>query len=316
MKTIIFLLFFCFAITGCRKEAIELLVQETNSNATYNLTAIQFINDSVGFATGGTRYTIGVFLKTVDGGKTWTSNDSILPSNGYSIYFFSPNEGFIGGNYSWWAYTNDGGQNFTSRLSNLLPHNGICFKNRNYGLAVGGAGYGEGFIKYTTDGGSSWAITNYQNNFRAVQYADSNTAYASGYGVIYKSTNGGQNFYALDVQGDFFVAMDFPSANTGFFAGYQGMIAKTSDGGNSFKKVHNGNTFFEKREHFEGIDFWDDNTGYVVGDGGEMLHTTNGGESWKKVRSFTDVNLRDIHLFSATSGIIVGDNGKIFLFKE
>lgn len=301
---------------SCKKDEIEILTQEIATNSNYQIHDVFFLNDSVGYACGGDRYEIGVILKTKDGGKSWSPADSIMPKCAYSSYFFNAAEGYIGGYDSWLAFTNDSCKNFGAGTANYTPINEITFIDRNRGLIVDGAGYAVGHILYTSDGGSNWSSTDYPNNFRAVQYADSNTAYASGYGVIYKSTNGGQNFYTLDVRGDFFVAMDFPSANTGYFAGYQGMIVKTSDGGNSFKKVHSGNTFFENREHFEGIDFWDDNTGYVVGDGGEMLHTTNGGESWKKVRSFTDVNLRDIHLFSATSGIIVGDNGKIFLFKE
>lgn len=295
---------------------MEILIQEVNSGNAYQLHDVFFLNDSVGYVCGGMRYDIGVLLTTKNGGQSWAAFDSIIPKCAYSSYFFSEAEGYVAGFDSWLAYTNDSCKSFGSGTGNYTPINEISFIDRNHGLMVDGAGYAVGHILYTADGGANWNSTDYQNNLRAVQYVDGNTAYASGYGVIYKSTNGGQSFFPLDVRGDFFVAMDFPSSNTGYFAGYQGMILKTSDGGNSFSKIHYGNTFFEKREHFEGIDFWNNNIGYVVGDGGEMLHTTNGGESWLKVRSFTDVNLRDIHLFSATSGIVVGDNGKIFLFKE
>lgn len=305
-----------FVLAGCKKETVSMLVQQTNSDNGYNILAIQFLNDTIGFATGGTRYTTGVFLKTIDGGKTWSVPDSILPSNGYSIFFFSETEGFIGGNYSWWAYTDNGGLSFQTSNSNSLPCSGIAFADRTHGVVVGGEGYANGFIKYTSDGGATWAETSYPQTLRAVSYASDNVVYVSGYGVLYKSTDGAQTFQPTYARGDFFVALDFPSVNVGYIAGYQGLILKTEDGGASFKKVMAGNAPFSKREHFEAIKFWDENTGYVCGDNGIMYKTENGGDSWKAVNKFTSVNLRSIHLFSATSGIVVGNEGKVFLFRE
>jgi photosystem II stability/assembly factor-like uncharacterized protein len=312
----ILLSFFGALFSSCIKEQIELLTQEISTGNSYQLHDVFFLNDSVGFVCGGSRYTIGIFLKTTDGGKTWTTDDSIMPKCAYTNFFFSEAEGIVGGYDSWFAYTNDSAKTFSANTGNYSPINDMTFLDRQHGLMVSGDGYASGHIAYTSNGGSSWSTTDYLNNFRTVQYADSNTAYASGYGVIYKSTDAGQTFLPLDVRGDFFVAMDFPTPNTGYFAGYQGSILKTSNGGSSFKKVMNGNVVFEKREHFEAINFWNENIGYVAGDGGIMYKTTNGGESWQKVKSFTSENLRDIHLFSATEGIVVGDNGKIFLFKN
>lgn len=293
-----------------------MLVHEISTQNEYQLHDVFFVDDSVGYVCGGQRYTIGVVLKTADGGQTWTAADSIIPKCAYASHFFSAAEGFIGGFDSWLAYTNDSCHNFSTSTGNYTPINDITFIDRNHGLCVDGAGYAVGHILYTSNGGASWTSTDYPNNLRAVQFVDSNTVYASGYGVIYKSTNGGQSFFPLDVHGDFFVAMDFSSPQTGYFAGYQGMLLKTSNGGLSFKKLRNGNGFFEHREHFECVNFWNNETGYAAGDAGLMLQTTDGGESWKTVKTFTDVNLRAIHLFSATEGIIVGDQGKIFLFKQ
>jgi photosystem II stability/assembly factor-like uncharacterized protein len=281
------------------------------------LHSIFFLDDSIGYICGGVRYDYGVLLKTTDGGHTWSVPDSVIPKVAYTNFFFDQQQGFVAGFGSFFAFTNDSAKSFNvTSAVNSIPINDIRFIDRMHGVIAAGGSYGSGYIAYTSDGGTTWAQTDYPNNFRAVRYVDSSTAFASGYGVIYKSTNGGATFSPLNIRGDFFVDMDFPTPTTGYFVGYQGMILKTTDGGNSFKKVHTENLPLGPREHFEAVDFWDTETGYAVGDAGSMYVTTNGGGKWRKVKSFTDVNLRAVHLFSASSGIVAGDNGKIFLFKE
>jgi photosystem II stability/assembly factor-like uncharacterized protein len=301
--------------SSCKKESIELLTQEVDSHISLPLFNLFFVNDSIGYACGGDKYFIGIFLKTYDGGKTWTSPDSIIPKAAYAQYFFNAQEGFVAGYDTWLAYTNDSGRSFISNPDYKLETNGIAFGDRMHGVRVNGSGYGDGRIQSTSDGGNTWKTDSLLNSLKCVVYSDANTAFVGGYGVIYKSTDAGQSFFPLEIRGDFFVAADFPSATVGYFAGFQGMILKTTDAGNSFTKVMKENTPFARREHFEAIDFWNENEGFVAGNNGLMYHTTDGGDNWKKVNAFTNVNLRTIHLFSPTSGIVAGDNGKIFLFR-
>lgn len=274
------------------------------------------MNDSVGFLGGGSRYQIGIVSRTSDGGKTWSVPDSVFPKSVYSSFFFSAAEGFIGGYDSHWGYTNDSTKTFSVSTSDYEPVNGICFTGKMHGVKVGGQGYSPGFISSTSDGGNTWSKTSLLNNFRCVQFSDSITAFASGYGAIYRSADAGKTFSPTEAHGDFYVAMDFPSPSVGYFAGYEGQILKTSDAGNSFDVVRKGNAPFGKRVHFEALDMWDENTGWVVGDDGAMYKTSDGGEHWEKAKQFTEVNLRCIHLFTANSGIVAGDGGKIFFFME
>jgi len=314
---LIFFLFASFLISSCTKQQIELLTHEIESSTSHPLYDVFFVNDSTGYACGGDKYELGILLKTFDGGKTWSQPDSIIPKVANAQYFFNAAEGYVAGYDTWLAQTADSGRTFSASASYDWETHDICFGDRQHGVRVNGSGYNEGKIMSTTDGGASWnVIATLPNSLHCVTYIDNNTAFVGGYGVIYKSTDAGQTFFPLDVRGDFFVATDFPSASVGYFAGYQGMILKTTNAGNSFSKVMKENTAFSKREHFEAIDFWDESNGFVVGDAGIMYQTTDGGENWKKIKPFTEVNLRDIYLFSATSGIVVGDEGKIFLFKN
>jgi photosystem II stability/assembly factor-like uncharacterized protein len=311
---ILLLASFCFS--SCKKDQIELLTQEVDSHTSLPLFNLFFVNDSVGYACGGDKYSIGIFLKTLDGGRTWTSPDSIIPKVAFTQYFFSASEGYVAGYETWLAYTNDSGATFSANPEYKLETNGIAFGDRLHGVRANGSGFADGVIQSTNDGGQSWTSNSLSNSLKCVVYADPNTAFLGGYGVIYKSTDAGQTFSPLDIHGDFFVAADFPSPSVGYFAGYQRMILKTTNGGNSFTKVMKENAPFASREHFEAIDFWDENNGFVAGDNGVMYQTNDGGEHWKKIKAFTDVTLRSIHLFSPTSGIVAGDNGKIFLFRD
>ncbi len=302
-------------LSACKKEEIELLTQEVDSHTNYQLHDVFFVDDSTGYICGGSKYAIGIFLKTKDGGKTWSVPDSIFPKCAYANFFFNAQEGFVVGYDSWTGYTNDTAKTFVTGTDIYSPTNAVAYTDRLHGVKVGGDGYANGYISATVDGGLNWTSTLYPNNFMAVEFADNTTAFASGFGVIYKSNNAGQTFNPLDVRGDFFMDMHFATPQVGYFAGYQGVILKTSDGGNSFKKIRAGNQPFSKRVHFETIEFWDTNIGYAAGDNGYLIKTENGGDTWKTVKQFTSSNLRSIHFFSATSGVIVGDNGKIFLFN-
>ncbi len=312
LLTAIALVFFA----SCKKETIELLTQEVNSNTTLQLTDVVFANDSVGFACGGDRWSKGIILRTTDGGHTWSSPDSLFDHEAYSLYAFSADEVYIAGGNSYFGHSLDSGKTFSIKQSDYKRIFDIAFADHNRLVKVGAENaYADGHIAYSSDAGLNWTKTDYLTAMTCVQFADNSTAFASGYGVVYRSTDGGANFEPLDVRGDFFLGLSFPSSSTGYVAGYEKLILKTTDGGNSWKRVMRGNAPFSAREHFRTIKFWDDNNGFVCGDGGIMYQTNNGGDSWKKVKQFTDVNLMAIHLFSATDGIVVGDGGKIFLFK-
>lgn len=313
-----FIVFFSCVLLfpSCKKGQIELLTQEIQTGTTLQLHDILFVNDSLGYVCGGEKWAKGIFMRSTNGGKTWSSPDSIFNACAYSLQFFSENDGVVAGNGSNWSSTTDSGKTFIVSQTDYQPINDIALRDGNTWIKVGGDAYADGYISSTHDAGNTWNKTTLPNNMTAVALADSNTVFASGYGVIYKSTDAGSSFHPLNVRGDFFMAMDFPTSQVGYFAGWEGLILKTSDAGNSFQKVLNGNGAFSSRVHFEAIKFWNVSIGYAAGDNGAMYKTNNGGDNWKKIIPFTDVNLRAIHLFSGSSGIVCGDKGKIFLFRE
>lgn len=304
-------------IGSCNKDEITLITQQINSNTNYELSSIFYATDSVVYAAGGSEYGIGVIIRSTDGGYTWSTPDSIMPKEIYALYFFNAADGVAGGFNSYWTSTTDSGKTYsTANASNWVSINAIGFMNQNVGIKVGGDGIANGYIATTINGGNNWNYYSVPGNLTALEYVDSNNVFTSGYGEVYKSEDGGLSFQATEARGDFFLGLDFPTPNTGYFAGFEGMILKTTDDGNSFSKVRKGNAPFAKRVHFETIKFWDEDNGFVAGAAGVMYKTSDGGKTWEEVKPFTSETLRAIHLFSATSGIVVGDNGGIFMFQQ
>jgi photosystem II stability/assembly factor-like uncharacterized protein len=208
-RTGLLYLFICLIyVSSCNKEKITLITSAVNSNTNYSLNNIFFVNDSIAYAVGGDRYSIGIIIRSRDGGYTWSQPDSIDPKALYTAYFFNEGQGYCAGYDSWFLYSSDSGQVFTGGPGDYQPINAMAFINRNQGVRVAGQGYATGETAYTIDGGATWTTTSYGNTLNTVQYVDSNTVIASGYGVVYKSLDGGQTFQPTTAYGDNFLAME------------------------------------------------------------------------------------------------------------
>ncbi|MDW8418879.1 MAG: hypothetical protein RML37_05650 [Chitinophagales bacterium] len=318
MPNKLIILLILLTAASCRKPDVELVIYEANSHTHLPLHDVCFVNDSVGFACGGDKWTKGIFLRTTDGGFTWSQPDSIFNAACYTMHFFDGAHGIVAGNNSLFATTADSGKTFTVRVSDYRPINSISFQSPLVGVIAGGEidAYNNGYLAYTTDGGNSLTRYPTPGNMTAIAHADALTVYASGFGAIYKSTDGGKTFQPLNARGDFFLALSAPSPNTAYFAGYQRLILKTTDAGYTFRKIMSGNAPFSPREHFRCISFADEYHGAVAGDNGIMYLTRNGGDTWERVKKFTSHHIRAIHLFAPDRGVVVTDGGEIFLFRN
>lgn len=317
IKKLFVILLFISSLSACKKDEVDLLTQEINAASGYDLWDVQFVNDSIGYACGGSYWTKGICIKSTDGGKTWSDTIDVLNAGALSMHFFNEAEGIINCLSTQLAVTNDSAKTFTNSVlgPEFATSYQMAFKDRLHGIIASGTSFGNGILSYTADGGVTWDSTQQSHNFASVCYADNNTAYAGGYGTVYKSIDGGVTFNPTYAAGDFFRGIHFFDAQTGVAIGYQGLIIKTRDGGNTWEKVKKGNGPFMKREFLLGTSFFG-NTGYAIGEYGNMYQTIDAGDNWKKVKPFTDEHIQGIHLFNETSGIVVCTGGKIFLFKS
>lgn len=126
-------------------------------NQTILLRAVGFPSSNIGYIVGDD----STFIKTADGGNTWTLYDaspSFLPTDIYALSFPTTDTGFVAGLNGGFSKTTDGGKSFTKTiLSNGTPPANnttfaMYFNNTKLGYLVG-TNY---TILKTTDGGKTW----------------------------------------------------------------------------------------------------------------------------------------------------------------
>jgi photosystem II stability/assembly factor-like uncharacterized protein len=304
-------------LASCRNGKITLLTRQITSHTTYDLNSVSFANDSVGYICGGSKYAAGIILRTMDGGRTWASPDSINPRAFYCSFFFSPQEGMFGGFDGAVVSTIDSAHTFSTNQFSSTPIERLSFIDRQRGVAACGGGYKTGKVYTTTDGGASWTqrYSDSMHAYNGAAFLDDSTVVVCGYGTVLRSLDGGATFTVVRQNGDIYQDMKF-IGSTGYAVGYQGEVIKSTDRGITWYTARAGNGVFSSPDHLLGVDFFDENNGYAVGESGLMVHTSNGGQDWQTVKAFTSERLRGVHMFSATSGIVVGAVGSVYLFQE
>jgi photosystem II stability/assembly factor-like uncharacterized protein len=146
----------------------------------------------------------GTIMRSTDGGNTWTTSSSPVPSpSPYNIsdfYFLSNTVGYstayLGSGYgqSIILKTTDGGITWTSvtnpDTSTYGTYKNICFINNSVGYIMGGDNVNQvGKYLKTTDGGATWTVV-YSNTERLTnQFILNGTAYGVGYGGTFITIN-------------------------------------------------------------------------------------------------------------------------------
>lgn len=195
--------------------------------------------------------TAGNFIKSTDGGQTFTINPNAgvpnaAPNPTYgdmrAASFLTPNLGYLCG-YQGVTKTTDGGQTFTEVGAGNFPFTelrDIHFFNENTGYVLGS--YSDAFAK-TTDGGNTWVksttlpqdfyydmiVFNEQRIIVSGSY--------SGTSNIYLTTDGGATWTASAAGNLSIFSMTFLDSLTGFAGSEGGMAYKTTNGGLSWNVV-------------------------------------------------------------------------------
>jgi len=153
-------------------------------------------------------------------------------------------------------------------------------------------------ILSTSNGGLTWSQQTlpYYSPLNTVFFINENTGWVAGgyyyiahFGVIYKTTNGGNNWFLLTYSGEI-QNICFVNENTGFIAlngsgdfTSGGHISKTINGGLSW-------TGEPSNTEFKSISFRNNDTGFAIGvywndtgyDTSYVYRTTNSGNNWEK----------------------------------
>jgi photosystem II stability/assembly factor-like uncharacterized protein len=287
------------------------------------LNSLFFCDMNTGYAVGSN----GTIIKTLNGGESWTEQNSPTDIPLFSVYFTDAITGYAVGYY----------------LPHIQPGKSILTQQGS-------------IILKTTDGGLNWIIigVGYDYGKNAVCFTDENTGYAVGeYGTIIKTVNGGAN-WVLENSGTYYElhSVYFTDANTGYAVGNNGTIIKTTDSGSTWTPqssttsvdlysitfatgtkgyavgngiilgTSNGGTNWIIQNFWIGeplfsVDFQDaTGTGYAVGGYGKILKTVNGGATWVEQISGNSNSLQSVCITTAGHGITVGNHGSILKTED
>jgi len=154
-----------------------------------------------------------------------------------------------------------------------------------------------------SEGFSQW-IQQYttQSAIRDVQFINSQTGWACGDNIIYKTTNAGNNWSINFNETDGLIQQIYPVESMVVYAvGWFQKILKTTNGGENWITIRNGQP---SSGTFEGLYFINPNTGWLCGSL-KILKTTNGGQTFDS--TYIPSDLDDIHFRNLNEGIACGE---------
>lgn len=248
---------------------------------------LHFLSTEEGWIVGDS----GIVCGTTNGGNNW--NCTFVPGateiNLHSVYAVNSNDLIIGGqdfngvNFGYIATSNNGGVSWTPSTFETYVWD-VDIKKIDMVNATTGYAATRGDVLKTTDGGSTWQITDTASVHSGVMFVlledlaffpNNDTVYTCGwYGGYFGTTvNAGDEWaHNEDYQN---YNLDFLNTQVGYIGGWC-QIHKTTDGGATFTDV--GGASSPLFCDIYSIDFTDEMTGYACGYYGRILKTTNGGE--------------------------------------
>lgn len=239
-----------------------------------------------------------------------------------SVFFTSSEKGFVGGDNGYFAFTNDGGINWTKQSLNTNDSvNEIYFRNNDNGYLLVGKR-----IFITNDGGKSWRETRVMSGaefsgrtpeFLSIRFSDKKRGWIVGSinnkedevvdSLVLHTVDSGESWQRITVPSDKqeLYAVDFID-ETGWIVGDEGLILKTEDDGQTWTRQNAGTNV-----RLFNVDFRDKKFGIAVGSKGTILRTENGGQTWDTINSVATKALLRVNFTNDKTGWIVGSDGVI-----
>lgn len=311
----IFLLFLLPFFFSCQKIDTEWTPAPPKTE--YRLNDVVFVNDSVGYATGGRKFWDDITLKTKNGGLTWDlCAEQISGKAFYAIDFKDAANGIAGGTDGRMYMTSDSGKSWITIQCMWKTFYDIAYINDTTIIAVGGDGYNSGLImRYSV---STWwtFIDTPKFQLRDVCFVNDSIGYACGYATIMKSHDGGRSWQMTPAKNELFSALSFVNEDIGYAVGRTGTIVKTIDGGESWQTLRSGSSPLNTTLRLNDVHFFSEKVGYIVGDNGVVWKTIDGANTWQHLEKYGKTDFNAIYLWNEHKGIVVGSEGTIVNFVE
>jgi photosystem II stability/assembly factor-like uncharacterized protein len=267
----------------------------------------------------------GLFFlfQTAVGQGSWNPVFRPFQSDLVSVYFTSEEKGFIGGDGGVFAFTTDGGRNWTKQALNTNDNvNEIYFRNDDNGYLLVGKR-----IFMTNDGGKSWRenkvlspneFIGLRPEFLSIRFSGKKRGWIVGSvsnqdeevvdSLVLQTLDGGETWTRASVPSNKMELyhVDFVNDENGWIVGDGGLIIRTQDGGLTWS-VQNSGT----KVSLFNVDFRDKSDGIIVGSEGTILRTENGGQTWEKITTVATKSLLRVNFNDDKRGWVVGIGGMI-----
>jgi len=299
------------------------------SNTAISTMAINPASPEIIYAAAGTS-----LLKTTDGGLSWnaTGYDQMTPIATIAIDPLDPNVIYIGTGDYWSGLfkSTDGGNNWTSQVTGLLPQASVTdlvINPVNPNIIY--AGTDKGLFK-SIDAGANWnpiyanlPMTDVSVVAVIIDPLESNTIYAATDGFMYKSTNGGNNWNPLNPgwpASNIYIdniAINHMNSDIIYAGGSWGQVYKSTDGGANWSSVYISPPGFPGLHpdvRTVAIDPLNPDTIYAVTDQG-VFKSIDGGTNWNVMNNgLTGVDVQSLAIDPINSNNIYAGtyNGGVF----
>ena len=241
-------------------------------------------------------YADSMIMRSTNGGRRWSTQSSGTRRYLLAVDAADGRHAWVGGVGGTMLRTTDGGAHWTSANAGRAAARAgddvwsVDFTSDSDGWIAGGdTATRSGFIRHTTDGGSTWSEQTTVDGavMYSVRMASDEVGYAvggdeiDGAGVVLTTTDGGASWKheTVGVPADRRLS-DVTVAGPGdvWVTGDHGTLLHSTDGGASWRAVYLGTT-----ADLFAASFPTATEGWVVGDCEQLFHTTDGGTTWSAV---------------------------------
>lgn len=259
----------------------------------------------------------GRTMRTTDGGNSWSGSTVSNNGNLESIHFPTQNIGYTSGNAGVFKSTN-GGLSWFDITPNLADGIwGLYFIDADYGVAIGGGCVtNRQQFFHTTNGGSSWTLSQYfepnSGLTDAIIYERDGLGFAVSSGLLWITNDGGRTWAIHKQTGTKLWQEEITRIGNSFLLPYAGTTCGgggvnggmrfSTNGGNSWNDYNTGVVMF-------GTFLLSTTSGWACGDNEGVYFTSDAGMTWEKRNCGLDpnANLDDIWFNSSVDGWVVGD---------
>ncbi|MBK9270083.1 MAG: hypothetical protein IPM48_00665 [Saprospiraceae bacterium] len=292
MKQLIVVAIFFVFLFSCQQEEF-VSYRSFSTGVRDELTGILFFDELNGVAVGGKDWTLGLHIRTEDGGISWT-RDSLYDKQIYTIGRSVYSDQFLGAGIDQQIYIFHPQKTEIVKFGGYSFYRGLCFLDDRKLFLVGGESFGTGYVDvFDFETQSAKRLIELEREMDAIVRMGEDHFIAVGWGVIMISHDRGVNWDSIKMNDhwrDLFTIND----TLAFAIGIGGSIIKTEDAGYTWQMMRNGNSLFVKDLPLRCVAFKNPMEGLAAGENGTVIRTVDGGKKWHSLDGFPKINYLDI----------------------